>query len=66
MGDVSANSEFIRVSADLPNELYQQLRDACFRSGVSHVAFIREAVEEKLEKLRSQKCDGRKEAWKSK
>jgi metal-responsive CopG/Arc/MetJ family transcriptional regulator len=56
---MGSNSEFIRVSADLPNDLYRELRDRAFGMGISHVEFIRAAIEEKLKRDLSVKTSPR-------
>ena len=43
-----ANSETIRISVDLPREMYFIMHTETERNGQTHAGFTRKAIEEKL------------------
>lgn len=47
---MSANSDTIRISVDLPREMYFAMHSETERNGQTHAGFARVAIEDKLRK----------------
>ncbi len=45
-----ANSDIIRISVDLPRDMYFAMHTETERNGQTHAGFTRKAIEEKIER----------------